>query len=57
MPNDPPGPKDLLLGLNLARRFREIEPEPLISIRPKGGLRVSLSGRAEPAYARQSVNP
>jgi cytochrome P450 len=43
--------------VKLATEQGEAEPEPLISIRPKGGLRVSVSGRAEPAYARQSVTP
>jgi cytochrome P450 len=43
--------------LKLAPDQPEVEPEPLISMRPKGGLRVSLSRRAEPAYAPQGVTP
>lgn len=43
--------------LRLADDQSEVEAEPLISLRPKGGLRVSISPRAEPAYARQSVTP
>ncbi len=37
--------------LKLAADQADVEPEPLIAIRPKGGLRVSLSRRAELAYA------
>jgi hypothetical protein len=43
--------------VKLAADQGEAKPEALISIRPQGGLRVSISGRAEPAYARQSVTP
>jgi cytochrome P450 len=41
--------------LRLATDSSAVEPEPLLSIRPKGGLRVSLVGRAEPAYAGDSA--
>ena len=41
-------------GVKPAGGEREIEPEPLISLRPKGGLRVSLVRRTEPAYAAKS---
>jgi cytochrome P450 len=37
--------------VRLAAEQREVEPEPLIAIRPKGGLRVTLVARREPAYA------
>ncbi len=37
--------------LRLAAGQADVEPEPLIAIRPKGGLRVSLVRRAEPALA------
>ncbi len=37
--------------LRLASDQHEAEPEPLIAIRPKGGLRVTLSRRAELAHA------
>jgi cytochrome P450 len=37
--------------LKLAADQEDVEPEPLIAIRPKGGLRVSLIRRPEPAYA------
>jgi cytochrome P450 len=43
--------------LKLAAGQGPAEPEPLISIRPKGGLRVSLVARSEPARQRQSVTP
>ena len=41
--------------LKLASDQREVQPEPLISLRPKGGLRVSPSERTQPAYARQEA--
>ena len=49
----------ILIVATVLQRFRirlapgqgEAEPEPLISIRPKGGLRVTLDGRMEPALA------
>jgi cytochrome P450 len=49
----------ILILVSVLARFRvklapdqgEVEPEPLIAIRPKGGLRVSLERRPEPAYA------
>jgi cytochrome P450 len=41
--------------LQLAPGQGDAVPEPLVSLRPKGGLRVSLLARAEPARARQSV--
>lgn len=37
--------------IRLAPGQGEAEPEPLISIRPKGGLRVTLDRRTEPALA------
>lgn len=37
--------------VRLADEQREVEPEPLISLRPKGGLRVALARRSEPALA------
>jgi cytochrome P450 len=40
--------------VRLAADQGEVEPEPLIAIRPKGGLRVSLERRAEPAYATRA---
>jgi cytochrome P450 len=43
--------------LKLAPDQPEVEPEPLVSMRPKGGLRVALSRRSEPAYAEQGVTP
>lgn len=55
----------ILLMVTILQRYRmkladgqgHVQPEPLISIRPPGGLRVSLSRRAEPAYSPQSVPP
>jgi cytochrome P450 len=41
--------------LQLAPDQGEVVPEPLVSLRPKGGLRVALVGRAEPALPRQNV--
>jgi len=41
--------------VKLAAEQPEVEPEPLIAIRPRGGLRVSISRRAEPAPVRQNV--
>jgi cytochrome P450 len=38
--------------LRLASDQGPVEPEPLIAIRPKGGLRVELTPRREPALAR-----
>ena len=38
--------------LRLADEQQAVEPEPLISLRPKGGLRVALEARAQPALAR-----
>jgi cytochrome P450 len=43
--------------LRLAADQGAVEPEPLISLRPKGGLRVSVNPRAEPAYARPGATP
>jgi cytochrome P450 len=49
----------VLILATVLQRFRvrlaadqgEVEPEALIAIRPKGGLRVKLERRPEPAYA------
>jgi cytochrome P450 len=40
--------------MQLASGQGDAEPEALISIRPKGGLRIALERRPEPAYARGS---
>ncbi len=37
--------------VKLAAGQADVEPEPLIAIRPKGGLRVALERRTVPAYA------
>ncbi len=67
MPNYPPGPKDAFFGFSLARRFRSDPLQFLTEVgRTYGDLAyfripqyayIPLSGRAEPAYARQSVTP
>jgi cytochrome P450 len=52
----------ILIVASVLQKFRvrlaadqgDVEPEPLIAIRPKGGLRVSLERRTEPAYAGRS---
>ncbi|MGD9723242.1 MAG: cytochrome P450 [Pirellulales bacterium] len=52
----------ILILASVLQKFRvrlapgqgEAEPEPLIAIRPKGGLRVSLEARTKPAYAGRS---
>ena len=41
-------------GVKLAADQGGVEPEPLIASRPKGGLRVSLDGRPEPAHAERT---
>ncbi len=49
----------ILIVASVLQKFRvqlaagqgDVEPEALISIRPKGGLRMSLERRPEPAYA------
>jgi cytochrome P450 len=51
----------ILILATVLRRFRlklapgqgEAVPEPLISIRPRGGLRVAITRRNEPSLARQ----
>ncbi len=40
--------------VRLAEGQADVEPEPLIAIRPKGGLRMSLDRRSEPAYAERT---
>ena len=37
--------------VKLAGNQAAVEPEPLIAIRPKGGLQVSLDRRPQPAFA------
>jgi cytochrome P450 len=51
----------ILIVATILKRFRvrlapdqgEVEPEALIAIRPKGGLRVTLARRPEPAFANK----
>jgi len=40
--------------LKLTADQTSVEPEPLISLRPKGGLRVAIHRLVEPAYAGES---
>jgi cytochrome P450 len=40
--------------VRLAANLAQVEPEPLIAIRPKGPLRVAINRRVEPAYAGKS---
>jgi len=54
----------VLILATILRKFRvklapgqgEVVPEPLISIRPRGGLRVSLTRRSEPALTGQRTS-